>query len=132
MFRNCFHILAAFCYNPAPREVPHQQVVEYHSIRRDSKAVMHWIANPRRPVRLRLAPPLLLACYAGLRLRLSSINAFILVAYLLFKALSFRVVCILSCWQASFFGDSPSELSARCVALGEVLYSQPVQFPQPE
>ena len=27
-------------------------------IRRDSKAVMHWIANPRRPVRLRLAPPL--------------------------------------------------------------------------
>ena len=25
--------------------------------RRDSKAVMHWIANPRRPVRLRLAPP---------------------------------------------------------------------------
>ena len=27
--------------------------------RRDSKAVMHWIANPRRPVRLRLAPPFL-------------------------------------------------------------------------
>src|SRR5690554_2551190 len=28
------------------------------NVRRDSKAVMHWIANPRSPVRLRVAPPI--------------------------------------------------------------------------
>ena len=34
-------------------------------LRRDSKAVMLWIANPARPVRLRLAPPFLPYALSG-------------------------------------------------------------------